>query len=95
MVSRYSIKLISEWYDILYKEKYSGEIYLELTFYSNVNLASMNVSDCRMLHPSNEMCPVLQSTTMAGQEPLKLVHPHCLLIIDCLAESAHQVAYPG
>ena len=28
---------VDEWYDILYKEKYSGEVYLELTFYSNVS----------------------------------------------------------
>lgn len=27
----------AEWYDIMYKEKYSGEVYLELTFYSNVS----------------------------------------------------------
>ncbi|WVR09462.1 hypothetical protein IAU60_006529 [Kwoniella sp. DSM 27419] len=26
---------VDEWYEFLYKEKYSGEIYLELTFYSN------------------------------------------------------------
>ncbi|WWC90567.1 uncharacterized protein L201_005503 [Kwoniella dendrophila CBS 6074] len=26
---------VDEWYDITYKEKYSGEIYLELTFFSN------------------------------------------------------------
>jgi hypothetical protein len=26
-----------EWYELLYKEKYSGEVYLELTFYSNVS----------------------------------------------------------
>jgi hypothetical protein len=25
-----------EWYDIFYKDKYSGEVYLELTFFSNV-----------------------------------------------------------
>ena len=28
---------VDEWYDILYKEKYSGEVYLELTFFSNVS----------------------------------------------------------
>lgn len=27
----------SEWYEFLYKDKYSGEIYMELTFYSNVS----------------------------------------------------------
>ncbi|WVF67491.1 hypothetical protein IAT40_002247 [Kwoniella sp. CBS 6097] len=26
---------VDEWYEFLYKDKYSGEIYLELTFYSN------------------------------------------------------------
>lgn len=31
---------IADWYDFQYKEKYSGEIYLELTFFSNVRLTS-------------------------------------------------------
>lgn len=31
---------IADWYDFQYKEKYSGEIYLELTFFSNVSLTS-------------------------------------------------------
>jgi hypothetical protein len=26
-----------EWYEFTYKDKYSGEVYLELTFYSNVS----------------------------------------------------------
>jgi hypothetical protein len=30
-----------EWYEFLYKEKYSGEVYLELTFYSNVRRAAV------------------------------------------------------
>jgi hypothetical protein len=28
---------MSEWYEFTYKDKYSGEVYLELTFYSNVS----------------------------------------------------------
>ena len=30
---------VAEWYEFLYKEKYSGEVYLELTFYSNVRVS--------------------------------------------------------
>jgi hypothetical protein len=26
-----------EWYEFSFKDKYSGEVYLELTFYSNVS----------------------------------------------------------
>ena len=32
--------MMAEWYEFLYKEKYSGEVYLELTFYSNVSTPS-------------------------------------------------------
>lgn len=28
----------TEWYEITHKDKYSGEVYLELTFYSNVSI---------------------------------------------------------
>lgn len=28
----------AEWYEFSFKDKYSGEVYLELTFYSNVSL---------------------------------------------------------
>lgn len=31
----------AEWYELQYKEKYSGELYLELTFYSNVSLVPL------------------------------------------------------
>ena len=34
----------SEWYECLYKDKYSGEIYLELTFYSNVSPSAKDYS---------------------------------------------------
>ena len=38
---RLALRLMSlEWYEFLYKEKYSGEVYLELTFYSNVSIAA-------------------------------------------------------
>lgn len=35
MVSILTAELMTEWYEFSYKEKYSGEVYLELTFYSN------------------------------------------------------------
>lgn len=35
-VSKY-IAESTEWYEFTYKDKYSGEVYLELTFYSNVS----------------------------------------------------------
>lgn len=31
------VRLIVEWYEFSFKDKYSGEVYLELTFYSNVS----------------------------------------------------------
>jgi hypothetical protein len=31
-----------EWYEFTYKDKYSGEVYLELTFYSNVSSDGLN-----------------------------------------------------
>lgn len=38
---------IADWYDFQYKEKYSGEIYLELTFFSNVSLTSFLTAHTR------------------------------------------------
>ena len=32
--------LYVEWYEFSFKDKYSGEVYLELTFYSNVSCIS-------------------------------------------------------
>jgi hypothetical protein len=29
---------VIEWFTLNYKDRYSGEIYLEMTFYSNVRL---------------------------------------------------------
>jgi hypothetical protein len=37
-------KLIIEWYEFSFKDKYSGEVYLELTFYSNVSCSFLGVS---------------------------------------------------
>jgi hypothetical protein len=32
-----------EWYEFSFKDKYSGEVYLELTFYSNVSYVFRSV----------------------------------------------------
>lgn len=60
--------LLVDWYDFQYKEKYSGEIYLELTFFSNVRLTSSSAAETgthslngpsyRKRPPSNETCLV-------------------------------------
>lgn len=86
---------VDEWYDILYKEKYSGEVYLELTFFSNVGLLRCQLAqaDVRTLHLSREMCPGHRCTIMAEQESSMPDPRRCLLIIDYLAESARQEAY--
>ena len=54
---------VDEWYTFTHKDKYSGEIYLELTFYSNVSISSLSErqADCRMLRPSSATSLGLQS----------------------------------
>lgn len=56
-----------EWYEFSFKDKYSGEVYLELTFYSNVSCLSRGRSKKlidRMHLPSKEMSLALRYILM-------------------------------
>lgn len=48
---------IAEWYELTHKDKYSGEVYLELTFYSNVSITlrlklTTGCTSCEARRPS-------------------------------------------
>jgi hypothetical protein len=69
---RWQQELITEWYEFLHKDKYSGEVYLELTFYSNVS-ARRRRAHGRMHLRSSVMLPYKSTVRPAclGQPRLR------------------------
>jgi hypothetical protein len=58
-----------EWYEFSFKDKYSGEVYLELTFYSNVS----HQAHCEMQAEEQDAPPVKRNV------PRPSVHPYDLM----------------
>ncbi|WVN86238.1 uncharacterized protein L203_101399 [Cryptococcus depauperatus CBS 7841] len=83
---------VDEWYEFLYKDKYSGELYLELTFFSNdpppvkrnVPRPSIPVH-AGNLAPSQGKPPVLNAGSISGAN----------LYIPPYAQQIGRVSFPG